>query len=453
MGLFDKFKKQNTQEEKAEETVVQKSEEASASEAVEETVAEAVQVAEEASVAETEEEVQKAEEIQESAAETEEEKETVSEVEGERRFTLLVEESYNLQKEQSVVIVGNLHGTIQKEDTIYVLHPSGAITQTKVDALEVGPGRAVDKAENERVAIRLVDIKEMNQVPPKFTVLTSIKPQTAIDAEVAVENPWLLGLSMEYPKLYQDANYLNLLIYVICHTNYVVPARVEGAATENPNGTIVAGNQAMVRFPSLQNPANQSQNVFPIFTDGEALSRWKNLQEDNQLPKMIVLRFPDVVSICNGTGVVINPFGPVTIMLPPENIARIISMEGYKQEFGTKPADNVKPVNMDQEAKILVGVPKEDNEIKMIREAIVTFAKNDASIKRVDFLLKVDVKQERSYLCIVDCPEEKAAELFNGLHKAAAPYFKEVNRMEFMISGKSKLATDVVSEKSVIYQA
>ncbi len=433
MGLFDRFKKQNTQEavkpEKAEEKV-------EAVEAVAASVEEKVEAVE--AVAEA---MEKKAEAFEAVAETVEEKIA----EGDRRFTLMVEESYKISEETGVIMVGNLQGSIQKGDTVYVIHPSGNIGITKVEALEVGPGRATDVANNERVALNLADIKEKNMVP-KFTVLTSIKPQTVVESGVKVENPHLLGLSADYSKWVQDMAYLNILIYVICHTNYVVPVSMD----TNPNG----GNQPMLRFPSLQNPADRTQNIFPVFTDDVALDKWEGIFDEKHPKNTTNLKFPEILSICNGTGVVINPFGPTPIYLSPQQISQIVNMEGYKQEFGAKEGDNVQKVPMEQEqgANILVGVPKENDEIRMIKEAIEAYAKQEQNIKRVDFLLKVDVKQERSYLCVVDCEEELAPKLFSGIHQAAAPYFKEVQRMEFLLHGKSKMAVDVVNEKSVIYQ-
>ena len=433
MGLFDRLKKQKNTEVQETQQVVE------SPKAAEEIKAEAVRAEE------PKQEVPEAAAPMEEKQTPNEEKavdKTLSDTANEgKRFTLMVDDAFQLQENQGVVIVGNVYGSVEIGDAVYVIHPSGAIGLTKVDALEVGPGRATDKAENERVAIRLTDIKDKNQVP-KYTVLTGIRPQTTVDADTKPENPQLLGLSMDYMKLYKEQAYLNLLIYVICHAHYVVPVSMD---------TTTNAAQPLLRFPSLQNPANPGQNVFPVFTDEEALDRWKNIFDEKHPKKTTTLKFPDIVSISNGTGIVINPFGPSTIMLPPENIEKIVSMEGYKQEFGANAAAGVKKADI-PEGKIVVGVPKEDNEIKMIREAIAVCAKNEPEIKRVDFLLKVDVQQERSYLCVVDCPEEQAPKLFASIQKAAAPFFKEVQRMEFLLNGKSKLANDVVSEKSCIYQ-
>ncbi|MBQ6695838.1 MAG: enhanced serine sensitivity protein SseB C-terminal domain-containing protein [Lachnospiraceae bacterium] len=434
MGLFDRFKKQNTQADAKTETVEKKAE------AVAETVEEKAEAVE--AVAEA---VEEKAEAYEATAEAAEKKAEAME-NGERRFTLMVEECHKINEDTEAIIVGNLKGTIRKGDTVYVIHPSGRVGITKVQDLEVGPGRATEEATDEKVALTLTDIKDKNVVP-RFTVLTSIRPLPygeEINKDTKVENPWLLGLSMDYAQWVQDNNYLNILIFVICHTNFVVPVSV----TPNPNG----GNEPLLRFPSLQNPADRTQNVFPVFTDDAALDKWEGIFDENHPKNTTNLKFPEILSICNGTGMVINPFGPTPILLSPQQISQIVNMEGYKQEFGAKEGENVQKAPMEQGANVMVGVPKENEEIRMIKEAIVAFAQQTAEIKRVDFLLKVDIKQERAYMCVVDCEEELAPTLFNSIYQAAAPYFKEVQRMEFLLHGKSKIAVDAVSEKSVIYQ-
>lgn len=437
MGLFDRFKKQKNVEvqeevqQAVEEIAEAKAEAQQAVEEIAEAKAEAQQAAEEIAEAKAQD---AAEEIAEAKADP-------NEV---RRFTLLIEDLSPLPEEQGVVVGGILYGTVQKGDEIYIIHPMGTISTTKVDGIEVGPNQTADRAQNQKITMLLKGVKDVNQVP-KYTVLTSIKPQTTVDANTAVENPQLLGLSMDYPRLCKDNTYMNLLVYVVCHANYVVPASVDKAAAEN--------GDTRMRFPSLQDPADKSRNLFPVFTDYAALANWKNLFDENHPPKAIIMPFPNAVKVCNGNGIVINPFGPMPILLADKMIEQIVGMEGYKKEFGADPVETVKKVQMEQEAKVMVGVPKENDEIKLIKEAMIAQAKKEAEIKRVDFLLKVDVQKERAYLCIVDCPEEQATKLFTGLHKAAAPYFNEVKRLEFLLYGKSKLANDVVSEKSCIYQA
>ncbi len=445
MGLFDRFKKQkNAEVQETQQTV----EAPKAAEEIKEEVPENVEAVKEQDVKTVE---TKAVEEQETGA-SETEAEDRAETKEVRRFTLLVEDLSVLPEQQGVVVGGILYGAVQKGDEIYVIHPMGNIVTSKVEGIEVGPGQTADSAENQKITILLRDIKTATQVP-KYTVLTSIKPQTTVDTRVAVENPQLLAMSMDYPRLCKDNAYVNLLIYVLCHAHYVVPASVDKEPVNNGDGTANIQQDTRMRFPSLQNPADRSKNVFPIFTDWPALANWKNLFDETHPPKSIIMRFPDVVAVSKGSGVVINAFGPTPVLLSEQMIEQIVGMEGYKQEFGGTPAETVKKMQMEQEAKVVVGVPKENDEIKLIKEAMIALAQREKEIQRVDFLLKVDVQKERAYLCIVDCPEEQATKLFTALHKAVAPYLNEVKRLEFLLYGKTQLANDVANEKSCIYQA
>lgn len=447
MGLFDRFKKQNKEVQvednkvEPEKTITEAEDEAAAPKAEQEKEAAAPKEQEKEAVE------AKAEALEEAGPQ-----ETVQNVVDEnRRFTLVVEDGYSLQDNQGAIVAGILYGEVQKEDAVYVIYPNGTIALTKVDGIEVGPGQEALRAENQKVTIRLNDLKEGKQVP-KYTVLTSIRPQTTVDVNTSIENPQLLALSMDYPRWSKDMTYFNLLIYVICHAHFVVPISLNREPVNNGNTAVTFQKETQIRFPSLQDPTDKSRPIFPIFTDWRALSSWKNLFDEKHPAKSMVMSFPDVVGVSKKSGVVINPFGPTAVTLPKEMIERIVNMEGYKQEFVEKRQEGVKKIEMSKEAKIVVGVPKETNEIKLIKDALITYAKSNREIKRVDFLLKMDEKKEKAYLCIVDCPEEQAEKLFQSMYKAAAPYFGEIKLMEFLISGKTQLAKDVANEKSCIYE-
>lgn len=371
-----------------------------------------------------------------------------------RRFTLLAEDAHEMENNQGIVIGGMLHGSIQKEDTVYVLLPNGMITLTKVDAIEVGPGQYAERAENQKAALHFHDIKELNKVP-RFSVLTSIRPQTTVDVSTSIENPQLLGLSIDYPRLCKDQTYLNLLIYVVCHTNFIVPTSMDKEPQKNGDGTATFTQRTMVRFPSLTDPNDKSKTLFPVFTDWSALSNWKNIFDEKHPAKTMIIKFPDAVAISRGNGIVINPFGPTSILLSSETIAQIVNMEGYKKEFGKEAEQTsaVQKVETNKEAKFWIGIPRENNEVKLVKDGLIAFGKRTEEVKRIDLLLKMDEEKNKAYLCVVDCPEEDAAKYFEKIHKAVGPFLAEIRAMEFLVYGKTKMAQDVVSEQSCIYTA
>lgn len=321
MGLFDKFKKKNT-----EVTEVQEGSVAESVCAEKEEVVEAV----------TEEPVTKPEEKEEAIKETPVAEDTakqnepqMAEVANEgRRFTLLVENAKQLSEAEGIMLAGMLYGKVQVGDSVYVLLPNHMIRMTQIDGIEIAEGQKAEWAENQKVVLQFKEIKDINQVP-RYSVITSIRPQEKPSENTSVENPQLLGISMDYPRLNKDPFYMNLLIYELCHAYFLVPARVNSNAEANSAGT-------QIRFPGLPDPMDNTKSVFTIFTDWLALANWKNLFDEEHPPKAIIMRFPDVVNVINGSGVSLNPFGPTSIYLPSEVIQKITSLEGYKQEFSNK---------------------------------------------------------------------------------------------------------------------
>lgn len=436
MGLFDKFKKKASEEEPVVET---KTEEA--------------EVAEKA---ESEEAVQSAEEAEAPTEPEEEASESVREDvdDADRRFTIMVENAYQLEEDNGVVIVGNLHGKIKKGDKIYVLFPNNRMITSTAEEIEIGPGKRVTEAEDEKVALQIYEIKKKEHMPP-FTIITNIVPNPDAEKPREVENPMLLGMSMEYPKRGPEPAYNNILIFMLCHTRYVVPARLafhEAAPGKAPD----------IQFPSLLDPSDTSRHVLPVFTDWNALSRWEGIFDEKHPEQAAILTFQEAVSVCQGKGIVINPFGPMVISVSAENIQQIINLETYKKEFGTgeaaqekkpEPAQNVKQTAAEQKPQMMLGVPKPDNpEVKAVVDAIVAYAKTDAAINRIDLLLKVDLQQKKSFVCVIDCVKEQTARIGKAIENAAGPKLKEVEKLEFFLYGSAQFVNNMVSEKSIIYK-
>lgn len=321
MGLFDKFKKKNVEE------VAEVQEEVSQAPVEEQEVKES-----ETTVA-TEEEKKEAP-VAESAVKQDEPQSAEVANEG-RRFTLLVENAKQLAQEDGIMLAGMLYGNLQLGDEVYILLPNHVVKTTQIDGIEIGAGQNAESAENQKVVLQFKDIKDINQVP-RYSVITSIRPQDKPSVNTTIENPQLLGVSMDYPRLNKDPLYMNLLIYELCHAYFLVPARVEKNPVKNGDGTATFKQDTQIRFPSIPDPVDNTKSVLTIFTDWIALANWKNLFDENHPPKAIIMRFPDVVNVSKGSGVSLNPFGPTSIYLPGEVIQRITSLEGYKQEFENK---------------------------------------------------------------------------------------------------------------------
>lgn len=443
MGLFDKLKKKKVEEPEKVTPVEEINEkEPELQEPVEKNVV-SEEVKEETE--ETDKEAEAVEITVEENGEAEDEKD--------RRFVLMVENTYQLEDENGVVVVGNLHGKMKKGDKIYVLFPNNRMVISRAEEFEIGPGRRVTEAEDDKVALQIFEVKEKKHILP-FTVITNIKPNPSTQTGRELENPLLLGLSMEYPTLGQESAYNSLLIYLLCHTKYVVPAAI--------NTTSAApGKGPQIQFPSLPDPVNERRSVLPVFTDWNALSRWEGIFNENHPEHSVVMSFQEAVSVCQGRGIVLNPLGPMMISVTAENIQQITNAESYKKEFANtvqkvpnpRASSNPGEAKQQEQPRMMLGVPKADNpEVKAVTDAIVAYAKGDAAINRIDLLLKADLQQKKSFVCIVDCDKTQTARIAEAIEKATASKRKEVETMEFFLYGSAKFVNDMVTDQSVIYQ-
>ena len=431
MGLFEKLKKKKAV---AEETVSDYANSVSEETVIGEEAVEEEEVAEAIAAVATEEAVPEEED-------------------GERRFTLLVDQTFQLEGDEGILVVGDVFGKIKQGDRIYVLLPNNRMVATAVDEMEIGPGRAATEAENDKIAIKITDIKRKEIVPP-LTVVTNIVPNPDAKDGKELENPLLFGMTMEYPVRGQEPTYNNLLIYQMCHTRFVVPASITVVSEEK-------GAPQRVQFPTLPDRNDTGRQLLPVFTDWKALERWEGLFDEEHPEKSVIMTFPEAVTICRGEGIVINPFGPMTIVITAENIQQIVNLDSYKKEFGTAADQDAAPKNAQQPQSaqqpqmpnLLLGVPKPDNpEVKAVTDAMVAYAKQDDTIKRIDLLLKTDMQKKRSFVCIVDCPQDQTARIADGIMKATAYQRKEVQTIEFFLLGSAKFVDDMVSEQSVIYR-
>lgn len=370
-----------------------------------------------------------------------------------RRFTYMVEDIFQLKDQQGIVVVGTIHGTICEGDAVYIMCPGNAITLTEVSGLELKPQGKVKEASNQPVAIWLKDIEDKSKIA-RFSVITSIRPQTVVDVDTAVENPYILGLAREYGRFYKEADYINLLVYQIAHGHYITPIYMNKEPETQENGKCVMGEGTTMGFLSLKHPQDAAKDVFPVFTDWEELRKWKNVFSKEHPPKTVILRFPDCVAFVlkNSGGMVLNPFGTAPVFLPIELIKDIVNTEGYQAEFGSKQSSNGKEVKVKKDTRVMVGIPSETKEVTLIKNALLTYAKHEEEVKRIDFLLKIEENNERAYLCVVDCSEEKGKKIFGEIHKAIQPFANEVKIIDFMTYKRAEFVRDILEKNPPVYQ-
>ncbi len=250
-------------------------------------------------------------------------------------FSLMVEDAFLLKGKDGVVVVGNVHGEIRVGDVAYVHHHAKPMVPVKVRAIEIGKDKSAESAENQHVAL-LVEGVTTREDLPKYAVLSPKKPQGDVAEKELTENPFLLGLSMEYIDHAREEQYLNTLIYAATHSRFITPVKISEVAEKPEVGADEASTGTMVEFSSLTSPGMPGITIFPVFTDYKALEMSGVDLEGEDAKEIMILNFPDLVNVVRSgyAGAVINPHGPVPVFFPMSLVDHITSLEGYKKEFG-----------------------------------------------------------------------------------------------------------------------
>ncbi len=301
MGLFDKFSKKNTEKETKEETKEVKEE-----------------VKEEAKADEN-----KVIDINSKSKE----EDNTSEKPQTTRFTLVIDCIKELDNNEGVIVGGNLHGTINTGDKVFILHPmfkeSKVISVDEIELLEgesIGEGEKVDFVTDKRVGLKLSAVTEKEKAP-KYSVVTNIIPQLAIHPTKPLDNPFLLGLTYEYHRLINDRMFADLFTFTVFSTGYLTPVELEKKPLATENGAMRIPPNTKVGFKLLTNPEDKDEKMLAVFTDFAALGRWKSLFEGGKTPNSIVLNFDKCAEIgLAHSGYIINPFGPAPVFVAKNNI-------------------------------------------------------------------------------------------------------------------------------------
>lgn len=250
-----------------------------------------------------------------------------------RRYSLLVEEVFESTRMQGVMVIGNLHGRIREEDTMYLYQQGKPVREVKVVGIELGPREIVETAKNQQVGLCL-DMQDINEVS-RFAVLSSVKPAEGEMASLIIENPRLLGLTMEYKRLYQNAAYMDELLYELCHAKFVIPLYMEKPPIPQADGGAEFSSDSFVGFRSLKKPGDDNEVVFPAFTDEMATLTWKDAFQEGQPKRFATMQLPHLlVEVRRGhAGLVINPFGPVPVYFPKELLDQVEKSKVFFERY------------------------------------------------------------------------------------------------------------------------
>ena len=327
---------------------------------------------------------------------------------------------------------GTLHGDLKTDDTVYVYHPKGTVLEAKITDVESGSDEEPEnidmtKGKIVRLSVNFAEEIAADAVPeeavPYYSVVTNVKPPVQQeDSKAPVENPFLLGLSLEYPNYMKDKEFMRNVIKSFAEGRFIVPIH---PAQPSPDG-----GKPIIKLITIKRNPDDKLPIVPIFSDIAALATWKELMEKGK-PSVALLPFKELAKLTSkdGPDFVLNPSGPVAINIPRQIVDSIAGLVRNVESDPNAP----KP-------RVAVGVPPKNDETDKIRKALVEYAESSPDIKALGFIATIKEGNKRGYACVVDCPKAGAKDLFQGMADKIKPYMKEVRTMEFIVKEDAKFA-------------
>ena len=363
------------------------------------------------------------------------------------RFTLMAE-SYAAVEGDCFSVEGQLFGNTKEGEKVYALHRDGTISHLMIIKIEEIDALAEQAEQEETQGQRRVKLffsrKEALSPDWQYAVITDIPYQIEANVHQAVENPYLLGLSRVFFERQGEGEFLNLFFRELVRSHYLVAIETDGNLTQvgkDGSVTLKAGMKLTIPHVTM----DRGESALPVFTDWFALGAMDRQMEAGWKRETMIAGFPQIVSmVTKGEGFVINPYGPQLFYVSPELIHNLMSSPGYQSEFGEA---KVQSVEVKKDAEVLLGYPKENEEVEALHRRLISFAKTHSEIAMLDMLLKRDESGTTSYLIIVDMPEEHCHECFKEIYESCRDLLHRVPYMDFVTLQRGDFAKGARTEE------
>lgn len=254
---------------------------------------------------------------------------------GNRRFTLTVE---SLATDKIYVLVrGRIFGTVRVFDKVLIHQGGTGDSRSRILSIQAD-GKKVLQATDCEVTIRLnvpIEQREAKHLY-KYSIITSIRPLVQTHGELNCESPYLRSLINIFNKCSQDRSYLSMMNYELIHSRYILAGMIAENEKQNHPGDIMDPlmKNSNVQFPGIFQKDHPEKQMLAVFTDWDAVSRWKSAMKEERTTVMIA-DFSQVIAMTKKgfTGAVINPFGPGSFYVSIPLMDSIRQLQGYKEEF------------------------------------------------------------------------------------------------------------------------
>ena len=385
------------------------------------------------------------------------------------RFTLMVE-SYAVVEGDCFSVEGQLFGNAKEGEKVCALHRDGTISHLMIIKIEKGCALAAqsDKEEQEKTietsetqGQRRVKLffsrKDILSQDWKYAVITDIPYQIEANVNQAVENPYLLGLSRVFFERQGEGEFLNLFFRELVRSHYLVAIETDGSlpmGEKDGSVTLKAGMKLTIPHVTM----DRGESALPVFTDWFALGAMdqqmgamNQQMEEGWKRETMIAGFPQIVSmLTKGEGFVINPYGPQLFYVSPTLIHNLMSSPGYQSEFGEA---KVQSVEVKKDTEVLLGYPEENEEVEALHRRLISFAKTHSEIAMLDMLLKSDPDGTKSYLIIVDMPEEHCHECFKEIYESCRDLLHRVPYMDFVTLQRGDFAKGARTKEPLYVRA
>ena len=385
---------------------------------------------------------------------------------GERtRFTLMAE-SYAAVEGDCFSVEGQLFGNAKEGEKAYALHRDGTISHLMIMKIEESDELAEQKEQAETPEKRIkpevpetqgqrrvklfFSRKEALSPDWQYAVVTNIPYQIEANVNQAVENPYLLGLSCVFFEKQGEGEFLNLFFRELVRSHYLVAIETDGSLPKGEkDGTVTLKAGMKITIPHVT--MDRGESALPVFTDWFALGAMdqqmgamNQQMEAGWKRETMIAGFPQIVSmLTKGEGFVINPYGPQLFYVSPELIHNLMSSPGYQSEFGEA---KVQSVEVKKDTEVLLGYPEENEEVEALHRRLISFAKVHSEISMLDMLIKSDPDGTKSYLIIVDMPEEHCHECFKEIYESCRDLLHRIPYMDFVTLQRGDFAKGVRTE-------
>ena len=373
------------------------------------------------------------------------------------RFTLMAE-SYAAVEGDCFSVEGQLFGNAKEGEKVYALHRDGTISHLTIMKIEESTTFAeqvkqeeTPETQGQRRVKLFFSRKEALSPDWQYAVITDIPYQIEANVHQAVENPYLLGLSRVFFERQGEGEFLNLFFRELVRSHYLVAIETDGNLTQvgkDGSVTLKAGMKLTIPHVTM----DRGESALPVFTDWFALGAMdRQMEALNQQKEAgwkretMIAGFPQIVSmLTKGEGFVINPYGPQLFYVSPELIHNLMSSPGYQSEFGEA---KVQSVEVKKDTEVLLGYLEENEEVEALHRRLISFAKTHSEITMLDMLLKSDPDGTKSYLIIVDMPEEHCHECFKEIYENCRDLLHRVPYMDFVTLQRGDFAKGARTEE------